>query len=250
MASKEHSVDVLIAARDCADTIERAVLSALNAPEVHEVIVIDDSSMDDTGTRARCCDPSGQRLTVKRLASNVGPAAARNVGIEISSAPWLAILDADDFFLPCRIHRLLVHSDQYDFVADRLIHIPEGQRFETQRQILWPSLKAKERLNFEQFVRGNITRRGKHRDELGYLQPLIRRQFLETHRLRYDETLRFGEDYVLYARALAAGARFLIIPDAGYVAIERPNSLSTRHTRTDLEKLGESILNGSVGHSL
>ena len=33
------------------------------------------------------------------------------------------------------------------------------------------------RLSFEQFVLGNVTRRGFHRKELGYLHPLIRRRF-------------------------------------------------------------------------
>ena len=93
-------VDVLIAARDRADTIERAVSSALAQDEVRAAIVVDDGSADDTAARARRCDPDGKRLIVKRLPRSVGPSAARNIAIGISTAPWLAILDADDFFLP------------------------------------------------------------------------------------------------------------------------------------------------------
>jgi hypothetical protein len=81
---------------------------------------------------------------------------------------------------------------------------------------------------------------GFHRKELGYLKPLIRRSFLDHHGLRYDEGLRLGEDYALYARALAAGARFLLVPTAGYVAVERADSLSARHNRRDLEALRNS----------
>ena len=96
------------------------------------------------------------------------------------------------------------------------------------------------RLSLEDFVLGNVTQAGRHRKEFGYLQPLIRRQFLDLHALRYDEALRFGEDYVLYARALAAGARFLLTPTVGYVAVERAGSLSARHTKHDLELLRNS----------
>jgi succinoglycan biosynthesis protein ExoU len=239
----EPTVDVVIAARDRADTIERAVLSALAQGEVRTVIVADDGSTDDTAARARQCDSAGQRVIVHRLRANVGPAAARNIAIGASTAPWLAILDADDFFLPGRIGMLLSKSSDWDLVADDVIHLPERQiTDELLRPIQIGSPGNPQQLNFEQFVLGNVTRRGSHRKELGYLQPLIRRQFLDAHALRYDENLRFGEDYILYARALAAGARFLLIPTAGYVAVERADSLSERHTRHDLEALRASAL--------
>jgi succinoglycan biosynthesis protein ExoU len=231
-------VDVLIAAHDRADTIERAVLSALAQNEVRAVIVVDDGSTDDTWVRARRCDPQGQRVIVERLRSNLGPAAARNIAIEISSAPWLAILDADDFFLLRRIGMLLAHADNCDFVADELLHVREDRIDHPLPALSVDAARIRPQLlTFERFVLGNVTRRGSYRNELGYLQPLIRRRFLDQHALRYDETLRFGEDYVLYARALAAGARFQLVPALGYVAVERANSLSARHTRQDLELL-------------
>ena len=234
-------VDVLIAARERADTIERAVLSALVQDDVRTVIVVDDGSTDDTAARALQCNSEGKRVIIERLHPSVGPAAARNVAIEISTAPWLAILDADDFFLPGRIGTLLSQSDNCDFVADDLVHIPVDRvdPVPATSVAMAASIKPR-RLSFEQFVLGNVTRRGFHKQELGYLQPLIRREFLDLHALRYDETLRFGEDYALYARALAAGARFVLIPTAGYVAVERADSLSARHNRRDLELLQNS----------
>jgi succinoglycan biosynthesis protein ExoU len=231
-------VDVLIVARDRADTIERAVLSALAQDEVRAAIVVDDGSTDDTAARARRCDPEGKRLIIERLPSSVGPSAARNIAIEISTAPWLAILDADDFFLPGRIAALLSQSDDCDFLADHLTHVRVGS--EPQTPVTLAASAKPARLSFEQFVLGNVTRRGSHRKELGYLKPLIRRVFLDLHGLRYDDALRFGEDYALYARALAVGARFLLIPTIGYVAVERADSLSARHSRRDLEVLRNS----------
>jgi succinoglycan biosynthesis protein ExoU len=49
--------------------------------------------------------------------------------------------------------------------------------------------------------------------------------------------MRLGEDYDLYARALAAGARFRLIPYAGYVSILRGDSLSARHSLKDIANL-------------
>ena len=231
-------VDVLVAARDRRDTIERAILSALSQDDVRNVIVIDDGSADDTVARALQCDVGRRRVIVERLRTSVGPAAARNVAIHISTAPWIAILDADDYFLPGRIRRLLSISNDCDFVADNVMHVPERQlRRGAVTSINTVDSSRPQQLTLEEFVLGNVTRRGFHRKELGYIKPLMRREFLDSCPLRYDESLRFGEDYILYAQALAAGARFLLIPTLGYVAVERSDSLSSRHSRHDLEAL-------------
>jgi succinoglycan biosynthesis protein ExoU len=236
-------VDVLVAAKDRADTIERAVVSALAQDEVRAVILVDDGSADDTAARASRCDPDGGRVIIQRLGSSLGPAAARNIGIGISTAPWLAILDADDFFLPERMRALLSHSDHCDLVADDLVHVLEDRiDFEPVAPIPFATSIKPALLSFEQFVLGNVTRRGSHRKELGFLKPLIRRRFLDVHGLRYDETLPFASDYALYARALAAGARFLLVPWPGYVLVERADSVSARHSRRDLEVLRDSDL--------
>lgn len=234
-------VDVLIAARDRADTIERAVRSALAQEPVRAVIVVDDGSADDTAYRASCCEHDGKRVSVKRLRSSVGPAAARNVALEASTAPWLAILDGDDFFLPGRIEALLSNSNAWDFVADNLMQIPEEAASNLDdATTLAGTLSGTRALTLEQFVLGNVTQRGVARKELGFLKPLIRRKFIDSHQLRYDEALRLGEDYALYARALAAGARFVVLPLDGYVSIVRADSLSARHSRQDLERFRDS----------
>ncbi len=44
--------------------------------------------------------------------------------------------------------------------------------------------------------------------------------------MRYDETLRIGEDYILLASALAKGGRCVVEPDAGYAYHIRDGSIS------------------------
>ncbi len=86
---------------------------------------------------------------------------------------------------------------------------------------------------------GNISRSGRPRGELGFLKPIIKREFLQSHALRYDETLRLGEDYALYTQALIAGARFCVLGARGYVAIQRGTSISARHTASDLKRIAK-----------
>ena len=234
-------VDVVIAARNRADTIERAVSSALAQNGVRAVIVIDDASTDDTSERAMQCDPQSGRVIVERLPTNLGPSAARNRALQLSTAPWLAILDGDDYFLPGRVEALMAKSDEADFVADDIIHVHEDEVGDAPRNpLLFADRHTPFTLDLEAFVLGNVRRHGVLRTELGFLKPLIRRSFIEEHRLRYDETLRLGEDYAFYARALISGARFLVIPTPGYAAVVRKDSLSARHSRRDLERLRDS----------
>ena len=230
-------VCVIIAAKNASGTIGRAIASALREEKVGEIVVVDDGSSDDTAMAARRCDDGTGRLRILRLAENRGPAFARNHAIANSAAPLVAILDADDFFLEGRFDRLL-GADDWDFVADNILFTdadggePEVPRFAPEPYFL--ELSA--------FVEGNIARRGMRRGEIGFLKPVMRRAFLARHELRYKEQLRLGEDYDLYARALAAGARYKVIRACGYCAVVRPDSLSGRHGTDDLKRLWQADL--------
>src|SRR5262249_50878858 len=143
----------------------------------------------------------------------------------------------------------LMYSSDCDFVADNLVQIEEHD--ETTRSHLISGLTSHRLLNLEEFALGNVSRRGLLRKELGFLKPMMRRSFLKEHGLHYDETLRLGEDYALYARALALGARFVIVPSPGYVSVLRSSSISGKHTRADLERFRDVdiVLGGMAGLS-
>jgi succinoglycan biosynthesis protein ExoU len=236
MNAAAHSVCVVIAAWNAENTVVRAVASALAQPEVSEVVVVDDASTDDTVAAALGgCDGSG-RLRVIEQPENRGPSAARNRAIAESNASFLAVLDSDDFFVPGRFAMLLDHDD-WDAIFDNLAFIPENRITHFAAEDLQHFAPNPELLTFAAFVEGNISRRGMERAELGFIKPLMRRSFLQTHALHYDETLRLGEDYALYSRMLAAGATFKQIKTCGYVAVERDSSLSGRHQTEDLAAL-------------
>lgn len=236
--SNVNGVCVIIAAKNAADTIATAVRSALQEPEVVEVVVVDDGSTDATNAAAKDADDGTNRLNVLRFEQNRGPSFARNRAIAASQAPLLSILDADDFFLPDRFRNLLA-SDDWDFIADNVVFVGEGRALPADEEIKRFAARPFF-LDLTSFVQGNISRRGAERGEIGFLKPVMRRAFLADHGLSYREEMRFGEDYDLYTRALVKGARYKVIHNCGYGAVVRPNSLSGRHRTEDLKRLYEA----------
>ena len=234
---EDETVCVIIAAKNAEETIGRAVRSALAEPETAEVIVVDDGSDDRTMAEAASADDGTGRLEIVQFPVNRGPAAARNHAIEMSSAPLVSILDADDFFFPGRFRRLLTGRG-WDFIADNIAFM-ETVDLSRQPQAFAPRPRQ---LDLATFVLGNLSRRGAARGELGFLKPVMRRAFLDAHGLRYREEMRLGEDYELYLRALLHGARYTLIESCGYGAVVRANSLSGQHRTEDLEALRDAEL--------
>ena len=101
-ASAEPTVSVIIPAYNCDRYIVQAVESVLEQQGCSfEVIIIDDGSTDST---QEVLEPYGDRLKYIRQ-ENQGVAAARNHGIEVARANFVAFLDADDYFLPGKLVR-------------------------------------------------------------------------------------------------------------------------------------------------
>jgi glycosyltransferase involved in cell wall biosynthesis len=94
-------VSVVIPAYNREKTIGRAIRSVLEQTvPVHEVIVVDDCSVDGTVAAALEAYPA---CRVVRLSSNLGAQAARAEGIRAATGKWIAFLDSDDWWLPRKL---------------------------------------------------------------------------------------------------------------------------------------------------
>ena len=98
------NVSVVIPVYNAASFVTQAVESALAQPEVCEVILVEDCSPDDS--LAVCQQLASAYPEVKLFQHpggvNRGAGPSRNLGITKSSFPYIAFLDADDFYLPNR----------------------------------------------------------------------------------------------------------------------------------------------------
>lgn len=229
-------VAIIIAAYNVAETIGKAVQSALAQPETAEVVVVDDASGDGTHLAAHTAAAGDPRLTVIRNEHNLGPARSRNIAIRQTSSPYIAILDGDDFLLDRRFERIFAETG-WDFCADNIVFFDDETQIEAARAPFNNAELAPMILDLENFALGNIPDAKSPRGELGFLKPVMRRAFMKEHNLTYAEECRLGEDFLFYADALIRGAAYLVVPHCGYAALVRQNSLSGNHSLDDLKAL-------------
>lgn len=109
-------VSVIIPTWNRADTIEKAVRSALDQTvPPSEVLVCDDGSTDNTHGIIRSIN--NPRVKWIAGARSGRPAIPRNRGIRESKGDWLAFLDSDDEWLPKKLEKQLLLVEQLNCKA-------------------------------------------------------------------------------------------------------------------------------------
>ena len=219
-------ISVIIPAYNTEAYIAQSIQSALEQTlKTIEVIVVDDGSTDDTVAIAQQFQDSRLRIFVNE--QNMGAAGARNRAIQAARGEWIAVLDSDDWYAPERLERLLqvAYAERADMVADDLYFIQDGE--DTPRSTLiresGHDFPSPQRIDPVFFVQTDVY--GQQGLHLGLSKPLIKRSFLTHHHIEYDLSLRMGQDFWLYLKCLAIGARYVLIPDAYYYYRFRPGSL-------------------------
>lgn len=77
----------------------------------YELIIIDNGSTDGSnGVIAQITDP---RIRIVRLEENVGVSNARNKGVELSTAPYVTFLDADDWWEPTFLEEMAALTERH-----------------------------------------------------------------------------------------------------------------------------------------
>lgn len=100
---------------NAAPYLDRAIQSALDQPEVVELIVIDDASTDGSDQILEIWSRKTNRIRYLPAASDrpQRAAAARNRGLAVATAPFIAFLDADDYYLPGRFARTATYFEAH-----------------------------------------------------------------------------------------------------------------------------------------
>jgi len=109
LSTKNHLVDVVIPAFNAEHYIDQTLESiALQGSLVHSIIVVNDGSTDQTAQIVEAFTRQHSHLSIKLInQANAGLANARNTGINAATAPYIALLDADDIWLNGKLDQQL-----------------------------------------------------------------------------------------------------------------------------------------------
>jgi glycosyltransferase involved in cell wall biosynthesis len=201
------TISVVIPAYNAAPYVSRAIESALaqTYPPL-EVIVVDDGSSDDTAEVVAAYEP---RVRLLRQ-DNGGPAAARNHGVRESVGEWIALLDADDSWLPKKLER------QLRFVDDpkvAVVHCFREGRPSSETSFI----------SFDQLWRYNC---------ISNSSVIVRKTaFEKVGRFDEDRDLISLEDYNLWLRLAAADWKIATCPEPLWRYGAAPGNLSSQTER-------------------
>jgi glycosyltransferase involved in cell wall biosynthesis len=123
---EQSTLAVVIPCHNHADTLARAMRSALNQPELDELVVVIDAANDSSLAIAQSFEQDDSRVRVLGLVTQGGPAQARNIGAAAAASDILCFLDADDEHV----------SGYYRFIKETLASDPRWAGLKSGAQIV------------------------------------------------------------------------------------------------------------------
>jgi glycosyltransferase involved in cell wall biosynthesis len=200
-------------------------LDSVQAERPGEVVVVDDGSPDPVALHP----DHARRCWLVRRQERGGPAAAREAGLAELGAEAIALCDADDAWRPGFLAAALAGLERADVAVGRAEIVgpdgrPTGER--------WPAPPA------GPFVPAF------ERNAIATPAVVLRRTALEAAGGFAASPLERAEDWDLWLRLRAAGARFAGVPDAVVAVRRRAGALTA-----DVASLARAQLAVHVRHA-
>ena len=215
-------VSVVMPAFNVASTIAQAIRSVLaQSMNELELIVCDDASSDETvSTVQGFVDP---RVSLLVNSQNLGPGPSRDRAISAARAPLVALLDADDAWLPDRLQTLLAalgkDPDVMVFDDAMICHDSGGT------MVPWRPVHGRFAFGADGSNAQEVLLEDYIRAERLLIHPVMPVRVIREHGLRHTDR-RFAEDAEFYIRLGLAGVTMRYVPKPLYLYRVAPGSLT------------------------
>ncbi len=193
-----EKISVIIPVYNAESTVKIALDSVKNQTYgAFEIIVINDGSTD--GSESMILNYIKENPTLNILyikQENGGVSSARNAGLRAASAPYIALLDADDEWLPQKTARQMEV-----FMKNPLVDLLGTAR--NGNKILWPYFVKEDRLAAVTFRKLLI------RNELQPSTVIFRRK-IPVNTGYFDDNQRYAEDMNYWLRASEKSSLYIL----------------------------------------
>lgn len=212
-------ISIILPVHNRQDLVRRSIDSVLTQTMTDfELLVIDDCSTDATAeVVAAYCDDS--RVRLHSCTKNLGPAGARNKGIELARGRYVAFQDSDDRWFPEKLERQIAALEKH---PDRRICYC-GALYYAEDQCYY--IPRKGTLDAESAKNGDLSAAVLYSNPTTP-QTLVIERALFNEVGGFDETLRINEDWDLSIR-MAQRVRFVFVPEPLVVIYRTAGSISS-----------------------
>lgn len=158
-----------------------------------EVIVVDDGSTDESSVICDRLASSDKRLKYY-CQSNRGVSAARNLGLSKACGSWVAFVDSDDAVLPSRLD--IIKREIPTDVDILMVGYASGEWRNNKLRVIDNIIPSTiiEADNAARYLFGEYN---PYRNIVYPIwNKLFRKDIMDKHGIRFDETMSFGEDQV------------------------------------------------------
>ena len=219
--SATPKVSVITPAYKAARYIGQAIESVQAQTLTHwEMIIVDDASPDETVqvVRRYLDDP---RIKLLQNEQNMGAGYTRNRALDAAQGEWIAVLDADDWYAPQRLEKLVRFAEEWgaEMVTDLSVRIKDdgtvlGVRWST----YGPNPKKPRVYTAAEVIKYHPA-----------FKPIVSKRFLDEKQIRYQEPIRKSQDYAFQVEILIKGARFAVLPEPMYYYRIHPSGITATY---------------------
>jgi len=165
-----------------------------------EFIIVDDKSSDGSLGILRQYKQKDDRIVLIENKKNLGLTKSLNIALGVSKGKYIARMDADDVSLPNRL------KEQYEYMERHHEISVVGSQVYTGKNVFLP-IPGYNDLNYINLFQMMFWNAG-----VSHPASMIRRDFLNKHNIKYDETIRNTQDYALWLDIVTNGGLIKCLP--------------------------------------
>lgn len=210
-------ISVVMSTYNRSAAVSGAIDSILNQTmDDFELIIVNDGSTDDTAKVLEDYAKKDKRVVVIHNEENMGLVAGLNKGLDAARGKYIARMDDDDRSLPYRLERQFLAMETYPQITVMGGHFASGNEKKKNGK---PIIENPDLIELNSYFTS----------ALAHPTIIIRKNFLDKNKIRYDENYIYAEDCGLYKKVLEHGGKISTLKEPvllfGYVKkLEKPNN--------------------------